>query len=60
MTEEMKRQEQSLNFGETPYSSKSKSVLASNHDIAPPQLLGMGVDALQKQKEFIEFKKQGQ
>ena len=31
MTEEMKRQEQSLNFGATPYSSKSKSAVSASN-----------------------------
>ena len=55
MTEEMKRQEQSINFGATPYSSKSISV---QNSIQQQQIgIGNGLDSMRKQKEFIEFKR---
>ena len=67
MTEEMKRQEQSVNFGATPYSSKTVSVQNSlapskSHNETTNQQngIGTGPNAIQKQQEFIEFKKQGQ
>ena len=60
MTEEMKRQEQSLNFGATPYSSKSKSAVSASNTAANQNVVGNGVNALQRQKEFIECKQQGQ
>ena len=49
MTEEQKKQEQSLNFGATPYSAKSNSIISSlNKNVNPSSsILGQSVDALQ-------------
>ena len=70
MTEEMKRQEQSLNFGATPYSSKSISITntnpppphaaVQNASLAAAPGIGTGLNSVQRQREFILFKKQGQ
>lgn len=59
MTEEMKRQEQSLNFGATPYSSKSISVANQMQAKDAQSGIGTGLNSIQKQKEFIQFKRQG-
>ena len=67
MTEEMKRQEQSLNFGGAPFSSRT-SVQNLNSSVprgskaisGDNQQNGHSPQSLKKQKELIEFKRQGQ
>ena len=63
MTEEMKRQEQSLDFGATPYSQKRtpvKSSVQTSKNGGNQSGIGNGLNATQKQQEFINFKRQGQ
>ena len=70
MTDEMKRQEQSVNFGATPYSSSKTASVQNSLPVTKypssniesnnlQQQIGIGTapNALQRQREFIEFKK---